>query len=815
MANQITFHNPAELLRYISDPANYKTARKKSYTIWCAKPSLGTTVYNNLEDCNYTTTAEKQFVLSGTRGEQWVIDINKLAKTYTFGDGTPITEEALKAKLKNGVIDWFQVKTITDNNTLFAVFVPANYQFQVPTSWGDVLNGNRPEIAHGKGDFVLCANANGQPNVQDRWIVNGAVFADTYDNRGWGDCLAPSENDGNVPKPQIEIVATAPKIPPEKIEACFLYLRQFRAAWLEMCAAIVNMPFEAATAKVEAFYQEYYVKTEKTIDSLCTSIPKLEATQAYPMNSIIGILSIMQSIKNQRVMSNWLLWNKFCLKAGFIGQRLETLDEESSAIMLYPDSKFKEAPHFDFTAFSVRQDAKVRSLTFIEHALYGPYTYQNIKKTITTIAGVIANYVKELGARIAEITWDEVMRNTGLCFAYADFNVQDGINNIKVGRTKNTEIVGKTADEAGVKDFVTIYFKSEVDKNTGVLKGHVKARDSGVKFDKTFTISRDTVMKHGVALYAFSIYVSICKELHVSPFDFITSRSFLSRIVNEANKYAMSDSIAVNSYMRGDKYLFKIKQDSFTRKTNGQKGELSACKYTLRFFDTKSNKVIKEVPMQISLKMYDDAMGASKEDIKSHIKLETDDLDKDMIEILQHFVCFEAQGVSECVRVDECGSLPALLSWLYMRWYAVGKVSSAEYKTGTELTAKTEILEAIHNLQKLASDATVASYYTHLQAFVSNCYQEGNGNSIKLLGNTYKSLTLVTPRGKLIVKASGPASNNGVKIKVSYGLKGQKPTEFETADDWKAEQAVVKQTERQGVSLITTAEAVRTATVPV
>lgn len=56
------------------------------------------------------------------------------------------------------------------------------------TAWGAMLEINSPNCMHGKGDFVIANRLpNGQINMQDRWVVNGEVFAVTYDNRGWSD----------------------------------------------------------------------------------------------------------------------------------------------------------------------------------------------------------------------------------------------------------------------------------------------------------------------------------------------------------------------------------------------------------------------------------------------------------------------------------------------------------------------------------------------------------------------------------------------------------------------------------------------------
>lgn len=53
-------------------------------------------------------------------------------------------------------------------------------QFEVATSWGNVLTGNRSGVEHGDGDFVVRADKDGKPNLDDPWIVNKCVFRRTY-----------------------------------------------------------------------------------------------------------------------------------------------------------------------------------------------------------------------------------------------------------------------------------------------------------------------------------------------------------------------------------------------------------------------------------------------------------------------------------------------------------------------------------------------------------------------------------------------------------------------------------------------------------
>lgn len=187
MPQMLHFTDPSN--PYWNTPDGYVRTRKKKYTIKCSMPLIGTQVTNHLKKAQYQTNEQKRFVLTGTVGEQWVIDANKLAKTYTLEDGRPINPETLQSLVKHtsdgDIILRFNVTTIPNGQTNWAMFIPVKDVFQIPTAWGDVLTVNAPGTPHGAGDFLVCADANGQPNLNDRWVVNGEIFADTYDMRAF------------------------------------------------------------------------------------------------------------------------------------------------------------------------------------------------------------------------------------------------------------------------------------------------------------------------------------------------------------------------------------------------------------------------------------------------------------------------------------------------------------------------------------------------------------------------------------------------------------------------------------------------------
>ena len=176
----------------IRDINNWKRTSKKQYEVYVCRPKIGTKVVNRLEGAEYVTDQNKQFVISGTRGERWAIDGEKLAKTYCTLTGERLGANILSKAHRDGTIDWLKIKTIQSANggaCNWAFHMPIHIaefrNFPVRTSWGDVLYANRDGVAHGRGDFLVCADAGGRPNFNDMWVVNGEVFITTYDLRGF------------------------------------------------------------------------------------------------------------------------------------------------------------------------------------------------------------------------------------------------------------------------------------------------------------------------------------------------------------------------------------------------------------------------------------------------------------------------------------------------------------------------------------------------------------------------------------------------------------------------------------------------------
>jgi hypothetical protein len=153
-----------------------KKVVKKMYEIRARYAEVGERVYNFLEDAHYVTSSEKCIVLTGTAGEQWVITAEKLQKTYML-NGEPIVGNVAEIFATEQVVE-----TKAGAEVYFAEFLPVEQKMSVKTSWGEVLQANRDGVPHGDGDYIVCSSKeDGAPNHDDRWVVNGLVFANTYE----------------------------------------------------------------------------------------------------------------------------------------------------------------------------------------------------------------------------------------------------------------------------------------------------------------------------------------------------------------------------------------------------------------------------------------------------------------------------------------------------------------------------------------------------------------------------------------------------------------------------------------------------------
>lgn len=178
------------LLRDVQNPANWRKTSKKYYDLWVCIPSIGTKVVNFLEGSEYRTSNRKPFILSGTAGECQTIDETRLYETYRLFGGAKLNKTEILSRMKNGILDWTHIETIPNNKVNWAFYLDPNkygedaiINLPVQTSQGELLLANRPDVEHGAGDFIVSADRNNKPYLNDIWVVNGIIFPRTYDMR--------------------------------------------------------------------------------------------------------------------------------------------------------------------------------------------------------------------------------------------------------------------------------------------------------------------------------------------------------------------------------------------------------------------------------------------------------------------------------------------------------------------------------------------------------------------------------------------------------------------------------------------------------
>ena len=160
-----------------------------SYTVSVEKAEPGTECYNYLEDNEYVTDSDRCFIVTGTAGEQWPINGDKLKSKYGIDPDSIEVGERVSASVTGGGNEVYAVKT-TD-------------QVLIETAWGDTLIANRLGIPHGDGDMIVSTSPDFTGDV---WVVNGEVFEGTYAPEGtaaaggngkYGDMDGNEEHVGN------------------------------------------------------------------------------------------------------------------------------------------------------------------------------------------------------------------------------------------------------------------------------------------------------------------------------------------------------------------------------------------------------------------------------------------------------------------------------------------------------------------------------------------------------------------------------------------------------------------------------------------
>lgn len=199
--------------------SHYKLCMIKEYAAYVCRPPLGTLVINHLEQYRvverlgtpfisagqlqllrqtgnpiYTelsrccanhqvsiTTERTPLVIAGTLGEMSIYSVDTVKRLF-------------KCEIPSGVscFGWHRITAKAQKApTLAACFIPVKYYGILDAPSGIRYDVNNPDIRHGKGDFVCCSvSILGHPILSSLRVVNGLVFGNMMNNRGFSDNLA-------------------------------------------------------------------------------------------------------------------------------------------------------------------------------------------------------------------------------------------------------------------------------------------------------------------------------------------------------------------------------------------------------------------------------------------------------------------------------------------------------------------------------------------------------------------------------------------------------------------------------------------------
>ena len=151
---------------------------KRAYTVKAMMVSKETSFNNELEVTDYTVNDDGvTVILKGAVGEMWASKLPNVISTYTRPDGSTLSEEDFAVK-----DEYIDILARPEPDAYYAMHVPQGISVTVETEWGDVLHSNLPGAPHGEGDYIVCcADENGEPDLSDIWILNGAVFPKYYE----------------------------------------------------------------------------------------------------------------------------------------------------------------------------------------------------------------------------------------------------------------------------------------------------------------------------------------------------------------------------------------------------------------------------------------------------------------------------------------------------------------------------------------------------------------------------------------------------------------------------------------------------------
>lgn len=246
-----------DITNIVYDETKYKPCRTNKYQVWVCKPTVGTIVFDllccqdvikqisesftfpsesskilfgrygfvnssifvkmleaygqtlrDVKNFIYKINTSNEYVICRPTGDITIVKYSYLQKNFQLLDGTEFVDIDEKVILKhsrkcnNGfIMDWIRGRH-KFNTEYMALQIPQHIKGYFQTPSGGILGVNCDNgMYQGNGDMVVCDRKNDKPVFQSICVMKGAIFRDTFDNRGWGNSVGAPIDFVNVPKP--------------------------------------------------------------------------------------------------------------------------------------------------------------------------------------------------------------------------------------------------------------------------------------------------------------------------------------------------------------------------------------------------------------------------------------------------------------------------------------------------------------------------------------------------------------------------------------------------------------------------------------
>lgn len=177
-----------QVTEYVSNPDNYKRCMRKKYYAYVGLVPQGTVAYDFTYNRYLRAAYQRNILFSGVLGEQRFISPARLDMCFRFVGApdarpTAILQRIVTQMLPTDFSVFYRVEALSAQEVderQWAVMIPDGAMLKYQTRVANI-----PGVNHGNGDFIVCGDLNGKPNLGTGKLVNGMVFGSTYNVHGW------------------------------------------------------------------------------------------------------------------------------------------------------------------------------------------------------------------------------------------------------------------------------------------------------------------------------------------------------------------------------------------------------------------------------------------------------------------------------------------------------------------------------------------------------------------------------------------------------------------------------------------------------